>query len=280
MSPVGNEPPAGLGESPAGFDPPAASNLGHTLALVALVVGAIAFLMVMFAGPGYRLGWWDVGTALRTMFKYGAYLGIAAAVLAIVAALMARRGPGRGALVMAALALMLGAAAWYFPWSFRRHARAVPPIHDITTDFVSPPELTYSRMMRDTSGGRLNAWQYEGDSIAAQQRRAYPDIQPVMLAMTPDQAYRAVMRVANDMGWDVVVNDPQGRRLEAVDETKWFGFKDDVSIRVTPASGIARVDIRSVSRIGRSDVGKNAERIRAYIARLKQTYRSQVADTA
>jgi uncharacterized protein (DUF1499 family) len=182
--------------------------------------------------------------------------------------------------VMAGLALLLGLGAWFFPWSFRRHARAVPSIHDITTDFSNPPELTYSRMMRDTSGNKLNAWQYEGDSVAAQQRKAYPDIQPVMLSMTPDEAYRAAMRTARDMGWEVVVNDPAGRRIEAVDETRWFGFKDDVSIRVLPASGIARVDIRSVSRVGRGDVGKNAERIRAYIARLKQNYRSQVADTA
>ncbi|HEX8246237.1 MAG TPA: DUF1499 domain-containing protein [Longimicrobium sp.] len=256
------------------------STLGRTLAMVALAVGLIGFLMVMLAGPGTRMGWWTFVTGLRTMFKYGAYLGVAAVVLAIVAMLAARRGPGRGALVLAGLALLLGAAAWYFPWSFRRHARGVPPIHDITTDFANPPELAFSRVLRDTSGGKLNTWQYEGDSIATQQRKAYPDIRPVMLSMTPDEAYRAAMRTARDMGWEVVTNDPAGRRLEAVDETKWFGFKDDVSIRVTPASGIARVDIRSVSRVGRSDVGKNAERIRAYIARLKQNYRQQVADTA
>ncbi|HEX8905141.1 MAG TPA: DUF1499 domain-containing protein [Longimicrobiaceae bacterium] len=256
------------------------STLGRTLAIVALAVGLLGFLMVASAGPGYRLGWWDLGTAFRTLMKYGAYLGVAAVVIAIAAMLMARRGPGRGVLAMATMALLLGVAAWFFPWNFRRHASKVPPIHDITTDFTNPPELSYSRMMRDTSGNRLNAWQYEGDTVAAQQRKAYPDIQPVMLAMNPDEAYRAAMRVARDMGWEIVTNDPAGHRLEAVDETKWFGFKDDVSIRVTPRSGISRVDIRSVSRVGRSDVGKNAERIRAYIAKLKSAYRAQVADTA
>ncbi|HSU13130.1 DUF1499 domain-containing protein [Longimicrobium sp.] len=259
---------------------PAPGTLGRTLAILALVLGAAGFLMVVLAGPGSRLGWWDFVTGLRTMFKYGAYLGIFAVVVAIAAMLVVRRGPGRGALVMAAIALLLGLAAWYFPWSFRRHAMGVPPIHDITTDFTNPPDLTYSRMLRDTSGGKLNNWMYEGDSVAAQQRKAYPDIQPVMLAMNPDQAYRAAMRTARDMGWEIVVNDPAGRRIEAVDETRWFGFKDDVSIRVKPASGISRVDIRSVSRVGRSDVGKNAERIRAYIARLKQNNRREVADTA
>ena len=256
------------------------STLGRTLAMVALALGVIGFLMVVLAGPGYRLGWWDLGTAFGKLMKYGAFVGIAVIVLAIAAMLVARRGPGRGAVAVAAVALLLGVAAWYFPWSFKRHSRAVPPIPDIPTDFANPPELTFSRLMRDTSGGKLNAWQYEGDSIATQQRRAYPDIQPVMLSMNPDEAYRAAMRTARDMGWEITVNDPAGHRLEAVDETKWFGFKDDVSVRVTPASGIARVDVRSVSRVGRSDVGKNAERIRAYIARLKQNYRAQVADTA
>lgn len=266
--------------SPDGNDPPLVTPRGRMLALVALLLGAVALAMVLLAGPGTRMGWWTFGTAFRVVWKYGVYLALAAIVISILAMLVARRGPGRGALVMAGLGLLLGIAAWYVPWSFRRHAQHVPPIHDITTDFANPPELTFSRMMRDTSGGKLNAWQYEGDSIAAQQRKAYPDIRPVMLSMNPDDAYRAAMRTAKEMGWEVVVNDPAARRLEAVDETKWFGFKDDVSIRVQPASGISRVDIRSVSRVGRSDVGKNAERIRAYVARLKANYRSQVADTA
>jgi uncharacterized protein (DUF1499 family) len=259
--------------------PASAGNLGRTLAILALAIALIGFLMVILAGPGTRAGWWDFVTGLRTMFKYGAYLGIAGGVLAVVAMLVARRGPGRGALATAAVALLLGLAAWYFPWSFRHKAMGVPPIHDITTDFTNPPDLTFSRMLRDTSGGRLNNWMYEGDSIAAQQRKAYPDIQPVMLAMNPEQAYRAAVRVARDMGWEIVVNDPAGGRIEAVAETKWWGFKDDVSIRVKPASGISRVDIRSVSRVGRSDVGMNAERIRAYVARMKETYRREVADT-
>jgi uncharacterized protein (DUF1499 family) len=266
--------------SPDGNGPPLASNGGRTVAILALVVGLVAFLMVVLAGPGTRMGWWDFRFGLGKLFKYGAYLGIAAIVVAIVAMLVARRGAGRAALAVAGVGLLLGVGAWFIPWSFRHKAMGVPPIHDITTDFVNPPDLTFSRMMRDTSGGKLNGWAYEGDSVAAQQRKAYPDIRPVMLAMNPDEAYRAAIRTARDMGWDVVVNDPAARRLEAVDETKWFGFKDDVSIRVTPASGIARVDIRSVSRVGRSDVGKNAERIRAYVARFKSNYRAQVADTA
>jgi uncharacterized protein (DUF1499 family) len=262
------------------LDPPLAPNRGRMLALAALLAGIVAFAMVFLAGPGTRMGWWTFGTAFRTLWKYGAYLGVAAAVLGIAAMLLARRGPGRGALVMGGLALLLGLAAWYMPWSFRRHAQRVPPIHDITTDFANPPQLTYSRVMRDTSGGKLNAWQYEGDSIAAQQRKAYPDIRPVMLAMRPDEAYAAVLATARDMGWQDIDTNRDARTVEAVAVTGWFGFRDDVVIRVTPASGISRVDIRSVSRVGRSDVGANAARIRAFTNKLKGKYKDKVAESA
>jgi len=256
---------------------------GRALSLLALALGAVALLLIGIGGPGTRFGWWGFRTGFKLM-KYGAYLGIAAAVAAIVALLVltvlgarTRRGTARGAVAMAALALILGGAAFFLPWRWRRHAMSVPPIHDITTDFVNPPEITASRAERDTTRG-MNNWAYEGDSIAAQQRRAYPDIRPVMLALPPDDAYRAALRAARDMGWQILLDDPATRRVEALDVTKWYGFKDDVSIRVTPASGISRVDIRSISRVGGSDVGMNAARIRKYVAKLKSENREKVAD--
>jgi uncharacterized protein (DUF1499 family) len=256
---------------------------GRPLSLLALALGAVALLLIGIGGPGTRFGWWDFRMGFKLM-KYGAYLGIAAAVLAIVALLVltvlgarTRRGTARGAVAMAALGLILGGAAFFLPWSFRKNAQRVPPIHDITTDFLNPPEITASRAERDTTKG-MNSWAYEGDSIAAQQRRAYPDIRPVMLTLPPDDAYRAALRAARDMGWQILLDDPAARRLEALDVTKWYGFKDDVSIRVTPAAGISRVDIRSISRIGGSDVGMNAKRIRLYVAKLKASNRDKVAD--
>ena len=249
---------------------------GRPLALLALALGLTALVLVCIGGPGTRFGWWDFRTGFKLM-KYGAYLGIAAVVLAILAAALARRVPGRGALAFAVVGLVLGCIAFFLPWSMLRHARSVPPIHDITTDFVNPPEVTASRAVRDTTKG-MNSWVYEGDSIAKQQRKAYPDIRPVMLSLPPDDAYRAALRAARDMGWQILLEDATGRRIEAMDETRWYGFKDDVAIRVTPASGISRVDVRSVSRIGGSDVGMNAARIRKYVAKLKDSNRDKVAD--
>jgi uncharacterized protein (DUF1499 family) len=251
---------------------------GRTLAIVALAVGVLAMLMVGGAGPGARMGLWHWTTALRTLLKYGAYLGIVAVVLAIAAMLVARRRAGRATITVAAVALLLGLAAFFLPWNWRRHAGSVPPIHDITTDWVNPPELVQSRALRDTSSAKLNTAVYEGDSIAAQQRKAYPDIRPVMLAMQPDEAFTAVVRTVQEMGWKEIEIHRDSRSVEAVDETPWFGFKDDVVIRVTPASGISRVDIRSVSRVGRSDLGMNARRIREFAKRLKANNQSRVAE--
>lgn len=252
---------------------------GKPLALLALVVGLVAALMVLLAGPGTRMGWWSFITALRSMFKYGAYLGIAAMVLAVAALLLARRRAGRGALAMGTAAFLLGLVAFGIPWGFRHKARGVPPIHDITTDWVNPPQLVQSKALRDTSSQHLNTADYPGDSVAALQRKAYPDVQPVMLAMRPDQAYAAVLSTARQMGWTEIDANRDTRTVEAVAETPWFGFKDDVVMRVSPASGISRVDIRSVSRVGGSDVGANAARIRKFSTQLKENYRDQIAES-
>ena len=103
--------------------------------------------------------------------------------------------------------------------------------------------------------------------MAAQQREAYPDLAPVDYPIAPEAAFETALAVAQDMGWDVVAADQAAGRIEASDRTFWFGFVDDVVIRVRPTDAGSRVDVRSVSRVGVSDVGKTA-RIRAYRAEL------------
>src|SRR6185295_2013602 len=110
---------------------------------------------------------------------------------------------------------------------------------------------------------------YPGAEFARQQRAAYPDILPVMLPMPPRAAFAKAVAAAEAMGWEVVGADAAAGTIEAVDTTKWFGFKDDIAIRVTSSGDQARIDIRSKSRVGRSDLGTNAERIRAYLERVK-----------
>jgi len=249
---------------------------GRALPLIALALAVAAAVMVGIGGPGYRMGWWHFRTAFRVLMKYGAYLAIAALVVSIVAAVLAARRPGHAGLALALVAALLAAVTFFIPWNWRRGAQGVPPIHDITTDFANPPALVHSRALRDSL--QINPWQYGGDSIAAQQREAYPDVQPVLLAMPLDSAYAAAYRTATQMGWTIEDASSAERRIEATDRTAWFGFTDDVSIRVSPGAGISRVDVRSVSRVGGSDVGANAQRIRKYMARLKTNYPDAVAE--
>jgi uncharacterized protein (DUF1499 family) len=167
------------------------------------------------------------------------------------------------ALVGLALAVFLVAtvASW---WTV---AKRVPMIHDITTDTENPPSFVAILPLRQTAS---NPAQYGGQEIAALQHRAYPDIRPVVLPVPPNEAFKHALATARDVGWQVVdANEAQGR-IEATATTTWFHFKDDVVIRVAALNGRSRVDVRSVSRVGRSDLGTNARRIRAYVKALEK----------
>ena len=119
-------------------------------------------------------------------------------------------------------------------------------------------------------GAATNPVAYGGKEIADQQRRAYPDLAPLHLDAPPATALQRAAQVARAMGWEVVSEAPAEGRLEATDTTFWFGFKDDVVVRVRPDGTGSRVDVRSLSRVGRSDLGMNARRIRSFLERLRR----------
>jgi uncharacterized protein (DUF1499 family) len=234
-------------------------RVGGAAAVLALVVGLAAVAAVLLAGPGSRMGWWSFRTGLTVVLAWAAYSGLGAAVLALIAlALGGRRG-------VAAFALVASLAAFLPPFLFRRTAQSVPPIHDITTDTENPPPFVAVVERRQ---GASNPVEYGGPDIAAQQRAAYPDVRPVTLADPPARAYERALEAARARGWEIVAAVPAEGRIEATDTTRWFGFKDDVVVRVKPEGSGSRVDVRSLSRVGRSDVGKNASRIRAYLRAL------------
>ena len=252
------------------------------LRLIAIAVSVLAALLFACSGPGTRLGLWGFGTGL-TMLKWGAYVGILGAALAIIAltaaafAARARAGEGRDdaarseerrSLMPLVVALLLAGVAVFVPWRGLQRARAVPPIHDITTDTQDPPAFVAVLPLR---AGARNSAVYGGDSVAALQRKGYPDLGPLHVAVPQATAYARALAEARAMKWEVVAADSVAGRIEATATTPWFGFKDDVVIRLRPDGAGTRVDVRSVSRVGGSDVGANAARIRAYLARLART---------
>jgi len=235
-------------------------------ASLALAVGLVAIGLLTAAGPGYRAGYFALGTALQRMLAWSAYAGLAAGTLGVVALALNLRGGGRPVLV-ALIAVAAGATAVTVPWRWQQAAAAVPRIHDITTDTVTPPSFIEVASLRDRLGVP-NSLDYT-EEVAAEQRAGYPDLAPAFLDVPPPDAYRLALDVARTRGWEIVAADEAGGRIEATDTTFWFGFKDDVAIRVTAMpQGGSRVDVRSVSRVGRSDIGTNAGRIRDYLSAL------------
>lgn len=237
----------------------------NRLRSLAVGTAALAVLLLALAGPFTRLGVWHFRTGLG-MLRWAAYLGFAA--LALAAAALATTRPPRRALGAVATTVVLAAIAILVPWRGLQTARRVPPIHDITTDLTDPPPFVAVLPLR---AGASNPAAYGGDSVAAQQRRGYPDIGPLRLATPPATAFARAAAAARAMGWDIVAADSSAGRVEATATTRWFGFKDDVVVRVRPDGTGSRVDVRSVSRVGGSDVGANAARIRAYQARVAAT---------
>jgi uncharacterized protein (DUF1499 family) len=231
---------------------------GRAVGVLAVVVSAAALVLLLAAGPGTRFGWWNFRTGLG-LLRWVAYGGIAGAALGLIGLLLG------GARAAAAIALVAGAAAFAVPWTFQSRARVVPPIHDITTDTENPPRFVAVLARR---AGAANSADYDA-KVAAQQKSAYPDIAPINLPEpSTARAFERALAVARSLGWEIVAAEPKEGRIEATDTTRWFGFKDDVVIRVRPDGAGTRVDVRSVSRVGRSDVGANAARIRRFRSAL------------
>lgn len=228
----------------------------------AVLLSLIAALLLLVAGPGTRLDWWEFRTGFQLM-RWAAFAGLAAAALALGMLLLPRtRRAASGPLL---LALLVGLGVAFVPWNGMRQARALPPIHDITTDTGRPPEFVAILPLRADAP---NPATYGGAEVAQAQISGYPDLRTHRMGVAPAEAFKRAQQAARDLGWEIVAADAAAGRIEATDTTLWFGFKDDVVIRVE-ADGIgSRVDVRSVSRVGGSDVGANAKRIRAYLQAL------------
>jgi uncharacterized protein (DUF1499 family) len=226
------------------------------------VAGSLALLL---SGVGTRWDWWDYRTGFLVLrwTLYGGLGVIVVALAGLVLGLLARTGRS---LLVSLVTLALLAAVAAVPVGYLRSAGRVPPIHDITTDPDDPPRFVAVLPLRR---GAPNSAEYGGPALAAQQRAGYPDLGPVRLAPPPERVFARAVEVARALGWRIVAAVPAEGRLEATDRTRWFGFRDDVVVRVAADGTGSRVDVRSVSRVGRSDLGTNARRIHRFLEMLR-----------
>jgi uncharacterized protein (DUF1499 family) len=238
-------------------------RIAAALAWTALGIAVGCGLAELLAGLGYRWGWWHFRAGIQIM-RWAATAGLAAVALALLATILANRFGARGPRSAGIAAFVLGLIVVGPPLYYWRLVDQVPRIHDISTDTDQPPLYVAVLPLRR---GAENPVDYSAE-VALLQKKAYPDITPALLDLPPAQAYARAERAARTMGWEIVAAVPEELRIEATDTTLLFGFKDDVVIRVSAANSGSRVDVRSLSRVGRSDFGVNANRIRKYLRQL------------
>jgi uncharacterized protein (DUF1499 family) len=238
----------------------------RAIAWLSIAGGVLALLAVTLPGPLYRYGEIGLGTAFGAI-RRGAMAGIGVIALALSGLLLAGLARQRRPAMYAAFGLLLGVLAFVPPWWLARQAGSLPAIHDISTDTLNPPRFAAILPLRANAP---NSPVYGGAEVAAQQHAAYPDIQPLHFDQPPAAVLAAAASIASAMDWKIVANQPGDGHLEATATTRWFGFKDDVVIRVRADGSGSRLDIRSESRLGGSDIGANAARIRDFSARLRK----------
>jgi uncharacterized protein (DUF1499 family) len=223
------------------------------LAAGLLLALPLAVLMV-------RSGAWQQGLLLYALACLGAALLLA---ILLILLLLPKYAAWRGAI--------LGRAALALPGTVLLVSLLAgrgdhPPIHDITTDTADPPLFTAAESVRGPQANPLAI----DPQVIEQQQAAYPDLDTLVTTLPVDEAYDRALAVARGLGWEIYHEDRRAGVIEAVDTTPIMGFSDDIVIRVRSHAGDTSVDLRSVSRVGISDLGANARRIRAFLQAFQQ----------
>jgi uncharacterized protein (DUF1499 family) len=235
------------------------------IAEVGFGLAVLSGLAAAISGPGTRLGFWYFMTGF-SLLRVAAIGGGIAAILSVIGGVMARHEHKSSIFYAAAAGILIGLIAFGIPTSWAYKAGKMPLIHDITTDMENPPQFKAIMPLRQDA---QNPATYGGQEIAVKQASAYPDIRPLILPVSKQAAFDTALLTAKNMGWQIVDSNRQEGRIEAIATTLWFGFKDDIVVRVSDAeNGSSRVDIRSTSRVGLSDIGTNAARVRTYLRKL------------
>lgn len=259
------------------------SGLQKNALRISVFLSLLCPVWLAAAGLGVKFGLWDYKFGLLTMTMQIAPMLIMAAIAVAVIALIIQliRSPRRGALI-AFVALCIPGLIMGRMLGLRMDMQGIPPIHDIQTDWDDqvhfPDALIELR--------KANGWNpvlenpTVPDAFAARwpnaagrsnrelQAEAYAEfnLKPVLLEIPPAETLGLVELVAMRQGWKIESVDEAAGILYATQTSVWYGFTDDIVVRVRPQGPVgARVDIRSTSRVGLSDMGANATRIKGFV---------------
>ena len=229
----------------------------------------LATLTFILSGYGYQWELWTLGMGF-SLLRYSAYAAIGLLVAQLLALFFMKKSGAKAVSMLVVgvmFTLLISGTALYW----QQKAQGVPPIHDITTDMENPPEFVAMIRLREDA---QNPPEYSGEEAAEAQREAYPNVQPLMTAAPKQEVIDEIVTLIVSRNWDLVSINRQEGRVEATEKLAWFGFKDDVILRITETDDGSRVDMRSKSRIGRSDIGVNADRIESFLRDLENRLES------
>ena len=231
------------------------------------VFSALLSLVILISGPfGYKYGLTGLAPSLISILValVGAVLVFLVGVIMVIVATRKALPKDRN-LIFIAMAISLVPMMFVVPQMLK--AQSVPGIHDISTDTDNPPEFSVLVTARSETDNDLI---YEDETVEGQtaelQMAAYPNVKTAQSDLSIEDAINRAANILQNQGLEVANVDPVQGIVEATATTAWFGFKDDVVVRATASDGGTLIDVRSVSRVGRSDIGANAARIEEFLA--------------
>lgn len=237
------------------------SYTGIRMIIYGTILAILGALSVLLSGYGYQWGWWSFGFGFSII-----PWGTGAAILGgIISAIGFFKIPDRtkNQTIIGAIGIGLAVIAlanigyWYMEIQ-----KGYPPIHDITTDIQNPPQFKAIVPLRANSP---NPPEYIRDNGTPESQRSfYGDIEPITSNMSYEEAFQRALNTVHKLSWTLVDENKAEGRIEAYEKLAWYGFIDDIVIRVDTTETGVEIDIRSKSRIGRGDLGVNAKRIKAY----------------
>lgn len=236
-------------------------------ALWSVYIAVLAVGIAIGSGLGYRVGLWEVAVAIIVLgvSVIAGGVAIVVSIFGIYRSWRLNRSP-RGHVYSVIGQVIAGGLILFLALQFK-DAPGLPGIHDITTDTVNPPNFVALLAVREASP---NGEAYDFDA-RDKQLAAYPDVlAPYIRDASVAEVTALAESRAREMGWEIVASDPDTGRIEATDTTFWFGYKDDIIIRITAKDDGVMVDLRSVSRVGIGDLGANAKRIETFLAAFKK----------
>jgi uncharacterized protein (DUF1499 family) len=235
----------------------------------AIATVSLAVCLLALAPLGWRLGWWSHTFGFYRVIAPALMLAAVAAVLAL--ATLASEGTKLGLRKVAAplLVLALSGGIAYLPLQYVYARRHLPAINDIATDTSDRPDFVATLAARASESAQRR--RMPEPRLSQMQRAAYPDIAPIRTALPPPAAFAEALAAARSMRrWTIVAVDTGRAHIEASERSRWFGFTDDIVIRVVSHHHGSRIDVRSASRRGSRDFGVNADRVRAYLRVLRK----------